>query len=81
MNTIEIKNNFHRLIDQIDNDSILSRFYDILEKVSSSKAGSLWSSLSDKEQQELLNIDIDTDNEDNLISHATIKSKHKKWLE
>jgi hypothetical protein len=81
MNTVEIKNNFHKLIDRIDNDIVLSRFYEMLEKASSVKDGSLWDRLSDDEKQELLLIDSETDLEDNLIPLKTIKDKYKKWLE
>ena len=81
MNTIEIKNNFHKLIDRIDNDIILSRFYEILEKASAVKDGSLWDRLTSEEKQELLQIDSETDSEDDLIPLQTIKDKHKKWLE
>ena len=81
MNTVEIKNNFHKLIDRIDNDTVLSRFYEILEKASSVKDGSLWDRLTSEEKQELLQIDSETDSDDNLIPLQTIKDKHKKWLE
>nr|WP_321450756.1 hypothetical protein [uncultured Carboxylicivirga sp.] len=81
MNTIDIKNNIHRLIDQINDDKILSRFYEILEKASSKKEGALWSNLTLSEQEELLRIDKETDDESNLISFSEMKSKHKKWLE
>lgn len=80
MNTVEIKNNFHKLIDRIDNDTVLSRFYEILEKASSVKDGSLWDRLSSEEKQELLQIDSDTDLDENLIPLHSIKDKHKKWL-
>ncbi len=80
MDTIEIKNNFHRLIDSIDNDTILSRFYKLLEKASTRQDGMLWNQLSDYEQQELMRIDIETDNEGNIIPHSIIMAKHKKWL-
>jgi len=81
MNTVEIKNDFHKLIDRIDNDIILSRFYDILEKASTIKDGNLWDRLSSEEKQELLQIDTESNSEDNLIPFQTIKDKHKKWLE
>lgn len=80
MNTVEIKNNFHKLIDRIDNDIVLSRFYEILEKASSVKEGSLWDRLTIEEKQELLQIDLETDTDDNLIPLQSIKDKHKKWL-
>ena len=81
MNTIEIKNNLHKLIDRIDNESVLSRFYEILEKASLVKDGSLWDRLTSEEKQELLQIDSETDSDTNLIPLQTIKDKHKKWLE
>ena len=61
MNTVEIKNNFHKLIDRIDNNNILSKFYSILEQASTVKDGQLWNRLSEEEKQELLRIDNETD--------------------
>ena len=49
MNTVEIKDNFHKLIDRIDNDTVLSGFYEILEKASAVKDGSLWNRLFQKQ--------------------------------
>jgi hypothetical protein len=80
MSNIEIKNSFHKLIDNIDNELILSKFYNIMEKASESEEGQLWERLSDEEKKELLLIDSEIDNEDNLIPHSKIQEKHKKWL-
>ena len=80
MNTIEIKNNFHKLIDKINNDKVLAKFYEILEKVSNAKEGQLWNSLTKDEKQELLDIDKETDYTENLINHSIVQEKHKKWL-
>jgi hypothetical protein len=41
----------------------------------------LWERLNIEEQQELLQIDEETDSDDNLVSLETLKDKHKKWLE
>jgi len=81
MNTVEIKNSFHKLIDRIDNEKILSRFFEIMERASTVKDGSLWERLSSEEKQELLRIDSETDSEDNLIPLQSLKEKHKKWME
>ena len=81
MTTVEIKNSFHKLIERIDNEKILSRFYEIMERASTVKDGSLWESLSCEEKQELLRIDSETDSEDNLLPLQSLKEKHKKWLE
>lgn len=81
MNTLDIKTNLHKLIDRIDNETVLSRFYEILKKASTIEDGSLWNRLTNEERQELLLIDMETDSEDNLISMETLKAKHKKWLD
>ena len=81
MNAVEIKNSFHKLIDEIDNEIILSKFYNLLERASLSEDGSLWEKLSNDEKEELLKIDEESNSNKNLISFQSIKDKHKKWLE
>jgi hypothetical protein len=80
MTTIDLKINLHKLIDNINNDSVLSKFYEILAKVKDSKDGALWNKLSFEEQQELENIEKDSHDFNNLISHEDMTKKHKKWL-
>ncbi|MCF8297241.1 MAG: hypothetical protein K9J13_06835 [Saprospiraceae bacterium] len=81
MTTIEIRNNFHKLIDKISNDKVLSKFYSILERVSEEKDGQLWDRLTEEEKQELLFIDKESDLEENLINHSVVQEKHQKWLQ
>jgi hypothetical protein len=80
MTTIELKSNFHKLIDEINNDSILNKFYEILSSARDKKEGVLWNNLSDSEQNELLETEKDSHNENNLISHNDMILKNKKWL-
>ena len=80
MNTIEIKKNFHLLIDSIDNESILISFYDLIKQRSSTKEGQLWNRLTKAERDELLLALEESYNPDNLISHDEMVTKHKKWL-
>lgn len=80
MNTLELKSNFHKLIDSIDNENILSSFYEIMSSANSHSEGSLWARLSPEERQELIEIEKETQNDDNLISHSEIKEKHRRWL-
>ena len=61
----------------------MMRFYQDsmrLEKASVVKDGSLWDRLTNEEKQELLQIDSETDSDDNLIPLQAIKNKYKKWL-
>ena len=80
MNTFELKKNFHNLIDSIDNESLLSDFYTLIKRSISGKEGKLWSSLTEKEQEELNLAFKESENPDNLISQEEMRKKHKKWL-
>lgn len=80
MNTIEIKKNFHHLIDSIDNENLLLHFYDLIKRRYSGKEGQLWTKLSKQEQEELLLAVKESENPENLISHKEMNEKHKKWL-
>ena len=80
METTQLKINFHQLIDSIDNERILSKFYGLMSKSKESAEGLLWSRLTKEEQEELLLSDIESEDSKNLISHSIIQKKHKKWL-
>lgn len=80
MNTIELKNNFHQLIDSIGNENILAKFYSIMVKIKEQPEGKLWSRLTDAEREELILADIESIDPNNLISKTEIEKKHKKWL-
>ena len=80
MNTLELKKDFHDLIDSIDNVNLLSNFYDLIKKRLSSKEGQLWNRLTEKEREELLLAFEESEKPENLISHEELKKRHEKWL-
>jgi hypothetical protein len=80
MTTVELKTNFHQLIDKISNEAMLVKFYEIMSTANVSNEGSLWKNLSNEEQQELIEIEKDIHNIENLIDHSAMKLKFKKWL-
>ena len=80
MNTLELKRDFHNLIDNIDNESLLSNFYDLLKRRISSKEGKLWKGLTEKEREELNLAFEESEKPENLISHKEMRKKHEKWL-
>ena len=80
MNAIELKKNFHLLIDSIDNENLLVSFYDLIKKRSSTKEGQLWGRLTTQEQEELISALKESENPENLISHEEMVKKHKKWF-
>ena len=80
MNTIELKDNFHNLIDKISNENLLLDFYNLLKIRSATVEGQLVTRLSKQEHEELLLALEESDNDENMISHEEMKNKHKKWL-
>ncbi len=80
MTAVELKTNFHSLIDDIENIGLLDKFYHILTTAKTLPDGSLWSSLSRNEQNELVQIEIDSHNIQNLLPHSKIKQKYSQWL-
>ncbi len=80
MNTIELKKNFHNLIDSIDNEELLISFYDFIKSKTNTHPGQLWGRLNKDEQEELLNAFEESENPDHLLDFDTMKKKHEKWL-
>lgn len=80
MTTLELKNNFHRLIDSIDNESLLMKFYDLLQRKKNQKDENLWKYLTKEEQEELLIAEEESEKSYDLLSNEEQKKKHKKWL-
>ncbi|OFX46388.1 MAG: hypothetical protein A2046_13760 [Bacteroidetes bacterium GWA2_30_7] len=80
MSTLDLKRNFHLLIDSIDNENILLNFYNLMKTRTSSKDGKFWETLTSQEQNELLLAFDENFEPENLISLEVMKKKHKKWL-
>ncbi len=80
MNTLELKNNFHHLIDSIDNKQLLESFYHLIKAKSQAKTGDLWAGLNPDEKEELLKSLHESEASENLLSYDMIKKKHQKWL-
>lgn len=80
MSTAELKTNIHRLVDGMNNELLLSKVYALIAKLNNSEEGALWNRLSEEEQQELIQADIESEDEKNLLTHREVKAKHKKWL-
>lgn len=80
MTTLELKSNFHKLIDSFGNEGILTKFYEIMSNAKVMKEQTLWSKLSNEEQEELIDIIAESKEETNLIDNSKMKAKHSKWL-
>lgn len=80
MKQSDIRTNLHQLIDEIENDRLLMKFYDLLLKSKVQKEGDLWNQLSDEQRKELLISESESKYKENLVDHEKQKAKHKKWL-
>ena len=80
MKPSDIKSNFHSLIDRIDNESLLMKFYDLMVKSTTSKEGQLYKQLTEEQKNVLMLAEEESNDPDNLISYDQQKKKHKKWL-
>ena len=76
----DIRTNLHQLIDEIENDQLLIKLYDLLSKSKDQDEGDLWNQLSDEQRKELLISESESTYKENLIDHEKQKVKHKKWL-
>ena len=80
MTLLELKTNFHKLIDEINNDEVLNQFYEILSSTRDRQEGMLWNKLSNTEQKVLVETEKLSHRDENLLSHDEMKLKNKKWL-
>ncbi len=80
MSSLELRSNFHSLIDRIDNEQLLQKFYEVLLIANNSNLGNFWSRLIDLEQKELLEIDQETVDLENTVSNEVAFDKYQKWL-
>ncbi len=83
MTQLEIKTNFHKLIDEIDDQKELAKLYEyfIALKQNFEKSGSDWWDELSEEQKEMLDLSIkESEDESNLIPHEQVMKESLKWL-
>ncbi len=76
-----IKKNIHDIIDSIDDDSFLEAVYDILQSKQNQGEGEIWQSLTDSQQEEVLNASDETQEPHQQTDHDTMIERNRKWLE
>jgi hypothetical protein len=77
---MKIKDDFHHLIDSIEDEQLLQRYYQLIQKINDDQNGHLWNSLSEDEKEELLIAYKESFDSNNLLSHEQVKLQHEKWL-
>jgi hypothetical protein len=77
---MNIKEDFHHLIETIDDEQLLKGYYQLIQQLNNNQTGNLWKNLSETEKQELLLAYDESFEEKNLLSHEQMKQQHDKWL-
>jgi hypothetical protein len=74
------KDDFHNLIDKIEDEEVLRGYFKLIQRLNNHQTGDLWNSLSPEEKDELLLSYDESFGPNNLISHEEVKKQHDKWL-
>jgi hypothetical protein len=75
MNTIELKSNIHKIVDEIQNEQFLKSLYDFLLVKESNTKSKFWSSLTETQKQDILTAYEESKNKKNLISREEFFKK------
>lgn len=79
METIELKSQLHRLIDQLNDPVILDQYYEEIKRMVNLSKSGLWDSLNEDQKQEVLLSFEESENDDNLVDHETVMKKYNQW--
>ena len=77
---MKIKDDFHHLIDTIEDEQLLKNYYQLIQTMNKNSDGTLWSALNEEEKKELLIAYDESFDEKNLLTHEQVKLQHEKWL-
>ncbi len=80
MDMLDIKNNFHHLIESIDDEAVLLNFYLLMKTQLSENDTLLIDTLSAKQYKVLMEVFDERFNDDNLMANEAIKQKYNKWF-
>lgn len=78
MSINELKNNFHNLIDDVNDVELLKNYF---EGLSISAKKGLENELSEEGKNEILKAYAESEVETNLIDNDVVKEKINKWLQ
>jgi hypothetical protein len=78
MSTKEI---FHKLTDEIDDETVLKGYLSIIQQLNEQETGKLFNSLTPEEKQELMISYEESFDAKNLVRNDEVKRHHSKWLE
>jgi hypothetical protein len=78
--TMRTRDDFHKLIDGIEDEQVLKAYYALIQRLNYNQTGELWNKLSGEEKAELLLSYEESFDAENLIAHNQVQEQHAKWL-
>ncbi len=79
MSVAELKNEFHFLIEEIEDEETLRRLYEnVLHSLHPKE--SIWQGLPENEQRIVLEAFVKSQNPEKLIAHEEVVRKYGQWL-
>ena len=75
-----LKSNIHKLIDRIENESILEEYYNEMKSILEKSQDSVWDKLTDEQKKEVLLSYDESENGNNLIENKSVMNKYRDWL-
>ena len=72
MKTVDLKNNIHKIVDEIQNEQLLQTVYDFLKVKKSNQSGKYWETLTDNQKNEVLLAFEESEEDYNLINRNDI---------
>lgn len=74
-----IKEEFHHLIDTIEDEEVLNGYYQLM-RLNGGQNGSLWNTLTEDQKLEVLLSYEESFDEKNHIPHEEVLKQLEKWL-
>ncbi len=77
---MKTKEEFHLLIDSIEDENLLRAYYELVRMLNLQEEGKLMQSLSADQKSELMRSYEESYDEGQLLNHEEMKRRNSKWL-
>jgi len=77
---MKIKEEFHHLIDSINDEQLLKGYYELIQNLNSGETGQIWNNMTEEQKQEVLSAYEESFDPKNLISYEEVIKSHERWL-
>jgi len=75
-----VKQQLHEMIEKIEDERLLEKFYTLLSSIHLKQTGKLYDSLSDEQKKELNLSYEESFDDENLLNHDDVKAEFSEWL-